>query len=183
MIFDDSMIFEGVQYYAFESALDIPVSRYEILKAFGGDSTPDTNFHLDVYEALSKEIFELGQDLPNFSKNVGRIIGKVQIALDTTKNCTSFDTFLNMMTVFFLKEDENPHDFDFDLHEEKKAIFKNNKKKFLSITHLATILASLGLYSLSDIKDYSLLIATLEQQQKQVTAARRCILDNGDLKE
>ena len=183
IIFDETMIFEGVQYYCFQNALDIPVSRYEILKAFSGDVTPDTNFHLDVYEQLSKEIFEIAQEPSEFSTKVGRLIGKIQIAIDTTKNCTSFDSFLNMMTVFFLRADENPHDFDFDLHEEKKAIFKANKKKFLSIPHLPEILVSLGLYSLNDIKDFLMLQTTLELQQKQIAKAREFILDNADLKE
>lgn len=179
MIFDESMLLEGVQYYSFANALDIPVSRYEILKAFSGEPMPDTNFHLQVYEQLNKEVFELGKnlDVNEFSTKIGRIIGKIQIAMDTTKNCTSFDAFINMMSVFYLRLDENPFDFDFDIHEEKREAFKRNKKKFLSIPQLAKTLSSLGLYSLNDIKDYSLLKMTLERQDRQIQEAKRFILE------
>lgn len=130
---------DGERYYSYRSVLSLSVARGIAAQMYYAEAEMRiTRELLEAALAALRKALD-GNKLTDASKIVIDLQDRLKWLFDP-------DTVYKLASVFFISENEDPTDFDYDFAKEKVAKFKKLKKKeFFSMIRLNEIMPNLNL--------------------------------------
>jgi hypothetical protein len=119
---------QGRKYFRFVDDLDIPVIRKGQIQMFltelsRGLDAGETTMFLDNMEKQIEAALSQPKNIPQVSKYLAslmHLVGEIKLRKDNILHPT---LLMDMAAVIYIREDENPFEFDRTIHNEKVATF------------------------------------------------------------
>jgi hypothetical protein len=162
----EELVIDGVQYYEFVNAADMPEARFVHYQHLRAELTMSMGTDL-----INQYLDEM--EIANNDKNSSRSGSLIYMMRDTVNNCTPLEVLYNMAALVYFDKKEDLSCFDGDYNQRKIALFKKYPNQgFFFDRLLRKGLKTVGVESDEDIKDYLMKSAVKLKTYERILSAR-----------